>query len=83
MDLSSCHPNIVQYICQRLIIQINRRGSRRITMADLEAVRTSSQFSEYFTEVTWGNASALEKLISLLLIDQGPVTLSDIEGRWT
>ena len=83
MDLSSCHPNIVQYICQRLIIQINRRGSRRITMADLEAVRTSSQFSEYFTEVTWGNASALEKLISLLLIDQGPVTLSDIEALLT
>ena len=79
MDLSSCHPNIVQYICQRLIIQINQRGSRRITMADLEAVRTSSQFSEYFTEVTWGNASALEKVISLLMIDQEPITLKAIE----
>jgi hypothetical protein len=83
MDLSSCHPNIVQYICQRLIIQVNQRGSRRITMADLEAVRASSQFSEYFTEVTWGNASALEKVISLLLIDQGPVTLLDIEALLT
>ncbi|MBC7250304.1 MAG: orc1/cdc6 family replication initiation protein [Anaerolineae bacterium] len=79
MDLASCHPNLVQYICQRLIIQINRRGSRRITMADLEAVRTSSQFNEYFTEVTWGNASALEKLISVLIIDRTPVTLTDIE----
>ncbi len=79
MSLSSCHPNIVQYICQRLIVQINRRGARRITMADLEAVRTSSQFSEYFTEVTWGNASALEKVVSLLMIDRGPVTLSDLE----
>lgn len=79
MGLSSCHPNIVQYICQRLIIQINRRGARRITMADLEAVRTSSQFSEYFTEVTWGNASALEKVVSLLMIDQGSVTLADLE----
>ncbi|MCR4405575.1 MAG: AAA family ATPase [Anaerolineae bacterium] len=79
MDLSSCHPNIVQYICQRLIIQINRRGARRITMADLEAVRNSSQFSEYFTEVTWGNATALEKIVSLLMIDQGPSTLADIE----
>lgn len=79
MDLASCHPNLVQYICQRLIIQINRRGSRRITMADLEAVRTSSQFNEYFIEVTWGNASALEKLISVLIIDRTPVTMSDIE----
>jgi hypothetical protein len=80
MDLSSCHPNIVQYICQRLIIHTNRRGSRQITTADLEAVRTSSQFSEYFTEVTWGDVSALEKVISLLLIDQGPTTLLNIEA---
>lgn len=83
MDLSSCHPNIVQYICQRLIIQINRRGARRITMADLEAVRHSSQFSEYFTEVTWGNATALEKIVSLLMIDQGPFTLTDIKAFLT
>jgi hypothetical protein len=79
VDLSACHPNIVQYICQELIICINRRGDRVITMADLAAIGNSSQFSEYLIEVIWGNATPLERLITLLLLDQPGATFAQIE----
>jgi len=78
IDLSACHPNLVQYICQELIVQINSRGDRLITLADLDTIESSSQFSEYFVKVMWGNSTALERLITLLILDEPSVTPAQI-----
>lgn len=78
MDMSSCHPNMVQYICQQMIQAINLRGSREVKLADLNAVAQSGTFREFFIEVTWGNATALEKMISLLMIDHESATLGQL-----
>lgn len=78
MDFSSCHPNIVQYICQRLIQAVNARGARVLKLADLTSVAESGSFREYLLEVVWGNATALEKMISLLMIPQPETTWSQI-----
>ncbi len=78
VDISACHPNLVQYICQQLIAQLNVRGDRLVTLADLDAITSSAQFSEYFVEVMWGNATALERLITLLMLDRPSVTLAQI-----
>ena len=81
MELSSCHPNVVQYICQELILRINARGDRFIALADLEAIASSSQLGEYMIEVMWGNTNALERLITLLMILERPsATLAQIEA---
>lgn len=81
INLSSCHPNLVQYICQELIIRINARGNRFITLADLEAIGNSRQFNEYLIEVMWGNTTALERLITLLImVDTPHATLTEIEA---
>jgi hypothetical protein len=81
VELSSCHPNVVQYICQELILRINTRGDRFITQADLEAIANSSRLSEYMIEVMWGNTNALERLITLLIILERPsATLEQIEA---
>jgi hypothetical protein len=81
MSLSSCHPNVVQYICQELIVRINTRGDRFITQADLDAIANSSRLSEYMIEVMWGNTNALERLITLLIILERPsATLAQIEA---
>lgn len=79
IELSSCHPNLVQYTCQKLITEINERRSRTVTLNDLAAVRDSSPFSEYFLEVMWGNSSAFEKTITLLLLERDGVTFAEIE----
>jgi hypothetical protein len=77
--LSSCHPNMVQYLCQQLILEANARHSRLISPADLEKVRHSSSFQEYFLEVTWGNSSPLEQAITLLIYEQPSVSYVDIQ----
>jgi hypothetical protein len=78
VEIAACHPNIVQYICQRLIERINQRRERLILRSDLEAVSQSAQFAEYFSEVSWGYANTLERLITLLMLDQPEVTGSEI-----
>jgi hypothetical protein len=81
VDISSCHPNIVQYICQRLLQAINARGSRVIKLTDLAAVAESGTFREFLLEVVWGNATALEKMISLLMIPQPMTALSQLDEK--
>lgn len=76
--LSSCHPNLVQYLCQQLILEANSRHSRQVTPADLMHVRHSSSFHEYFLEVTWGNTTPLERAITLLISDREQVSLSGL-----
>ena len=78
IHLSSCHPNLVQYLCQQLILEANSRHSRLVTPADLKHVRHSSSFHEYFLEVTWGNTTALERAITLLIADHSSVTLGEL-----
>jgi hypothetical protein len=79
INLSSCHPNLVQYLCQQLILEANSRHSRLVTPADLRQVRHSSVFHEYFLEVTWGNTTALEQAITLLIADQESVSFGEIQ----
>jgi photosystem II stability/assembly factor-like uncharacterized protein len=79
VDLSACHPNLVQHICQQLIVQINSRGDRLISAADLDTIEGSSQFSECFVKVMWGDGTALERLITLLMLDKASFTPAQIE----
>ncbi len=67
--LSGCHPNIVQAICQLLIERINQRQERVIRASDLVQVRDSTEFRDLFFEVSWGNATTLERLITVLMAE--------------
>jgi hypothetical protein len=78
VELAAGHPNIVQYICQKLIERINQRRERLITRDDLNAISESTQFAEYFAEISWGNATALERLITLLMLDHPEVTIGEV-----
>ncbi len=77
VDLTACHPNLVQYICQQLIVQLHARDDRFITLADLESIAGSTPFSEYFVQVMWGNTTPLERLITLLMLDQPSITVDE------
>jgi hypothetical protein len=66
-------------LCQQLILEANERHSRQITLADLEKVRHSSSFHEYFLEVSWGNTSPLEQVITLLIAGEERITFGDIQ----
>ena len=64
IDLSSCHPNIAQWMCDRLV---RSSVERRITQEVLEHVATMAEFQEQYVSTAWGDATALEKLISLVM----------------
>lgn len=78
VGLAAGHPNMVQYICQKLIERINQRRERVITCADVDAIGQSTEFAQYFAEVSWGNTTALERLITLLMLERPEVTLSEM-----
>jgi len=79
LDLSSCHPNLVQFLCAQLIERISGRGERRILMADLDAVATSSGFVDYYLGMLWGQAEPLERAITILG-DPAGFTMPDVEA---
>jgi hypothetical protein len=65
---TSGHPNVVQRLCQRLIVRLNRRGDRRLTLDDVEAVVANPHFLRRdFLSVYWERATALERLCSLVM----------------
>ena len=76
--LSSCHPNIVQYLCQALVAGISQRRERAITLDDLARVERQGEFRDFFLEVVWGEATPLEKIISLLALNRERVTQSEL-----
>ncbi|MBC8492597.1 MAG: hypothetical protein H8D43_02335 [Chloroflexi bacterium] len=67
-DFTSGHPNVVQRFCQRLIVRLNQRGDRRLTLDDIETVVADPDFLRNdFLSIYWERATALERLCSLVM----------------
>jgi HEAT repeat protein/nicotinamide riboside kinase len=79
ISLSSCHPRIVQLICQRLIEEINKERVRHISYEHLQRVSRDRAFQDQYVDSVWSSATSLERIITLLLNDDG-ATLSEIEA---
>lgn len=67
IDLSSCHPSIAQWLCDRLI---KTATQRRITVENLEQVAADPEFCRYFVQTAWSDSTPIEKLISLAVEGQ-------------
>jgi hypothetical protein len=71
---TSGHPNVIQRLCRRLIERLKEQDKRCITLDDLEAVIEDPGFQrEDFLSTYWEAATPLEKIISLLMSDNGEV----------
>jgi hypothetical protein len=67
-DFTSGHPNVVQRLCQRLIVRLNRRGDRCLTLDDVKAIVADPDFlRKDFLNIYWERATALERLCSLVM----------------
>jgi predicted Ser/Thr protein kinase len=67
INLSSSHPNIAQWLCDRLI---KTASVRRITLNNLENISADPEFRRHYVQTAWSDSTALEKLISLVV--EGP-----------
>ena len=66
---SSGHPNIVQRLCQRLVEQLNERQTRQLTIKDIDTVVSDPKFQRDSRDIFWERATVLEKLISLVMVE--------------
>jgi hypothetical protein len=68
--ITSGHPQLVQQLGDNLVHILNdREASNRVqlTPRDIEVVATSYDYREHYLETYWGQATKLERLISLTL----------------
>ena len=68
-DFSSGHPNVVQRLCQRLVEQLNERQTRQLTVKDVDIVVSDPKFQRDSRNIFWERATVLEKLISLVMVE--------------
>jgi len=74
IEYTSCHPSLVQWLCDKLLRTI---AARRITLENLQAILETPEFGRYFIETAWGDASPLEKIVSLVL-DRSAFEINDL-----
>ena len=65
---TSGHPNIVQRFCQHVMVRLNQRKSRTVTIDDIEAVVSDPEFlRKDFLNIYWEKATTLERLCTLIM----------------
>lgn len=71
---SSGHPQIIQFLGDQLIHALNDRlpvERGHANSADLLSVVESHRFAEHYLETYWGQATKLERLLSVILSQEG------------
>ena len=82
ISITARHPNIIQYICDRLIKEINQQQKRIIEETDLKKVIDSNKFYEYFENLIWGQSTDKEKLIIYLMWSYPEFTEADVRKEF-
>jgi len=78
---TSGHPSIVQNLCHRLVSKLKRNSNRRIYFDDVDAITKDSNFQRDFLNIYWENATLLEKIVSLVMIEQEEICTLDTVVR--
>ncbi|MGA1841664.1 MAG: AAA family ATPase [bacterium] len=65
-QISSCFPNLIQYICKRLIQLIASQKRRIIYPTDLAEVKKDPEFQDYLLSRFFTNLAPLDKAVTLI-----------------
>ncbi len=76
-ELTSGHPNLVQYVGRGLVEAANRRKDHRVTPVDLAMLQETSTFIDFYFDTVWGACRPLEKLVTLVA-PPGEFTLAQV-----
>lgn len=82
--LTSGHPQIAQYLGDKLVERLNEREPEdrsNLRNEDIQEIAETYEFKEHYVTTYWGQATNLEKLISLL-ITKGIGTPSEIIDKF-
>lgn len=63
IEATSCHPSLVQWMCDKLL---RSTKTRQITTADVAALASDPEYLRHYLETAWGDARPRERLVSVL-----------------
>jgi hypothetical protein len=76
---TSRQPNLIQFICKKLLEIEGKRNSNEITLDDVLAVEKSSEYRHHISDAFIINANPIEKLIVFCMLDYAEFTSEDIK----
>lgn len=80
---TSGHPQIVQFLGDRLVRSLDDRSDRRnldLSPEDVVSTTETFEFAEHYLETYWGQATAYEKAVSRIIAD-GANTSAEISAQ--
>jgi hypothetical protein len=80
-DISSCFPNLIQYVCKILIHLISSQRRRVIYSTDLAQVKRDPDFQDYLLSRFFTNLTPLGKVITLLMAGRQEMSVSLVDER--
>lgn len=81
--LTSGHPQIAQYLGDRLVRRLDAQSNRhelQLSAEDIVSVAETYQYAEHYLNTYWGQANALEREISLI-VASAPTPPSDLLSK--
>ncbi len=81
LKLTSRQPNLIQFICKKLVEIESKRNTNLITYNDLLEVEKSSEFRHYITDTFIINTNSLEALTVYCMLNFEEFTMKDIDAQ--
>lgn len=77
------HPELLQFLGDKIVAAVNERDRKDVFAHPDDVTRITGQFefAEQYLETYWGQATAEERVLSILLMD-GPQSLDEIRRRF-
>lgn len=77
IDVTSCHPNLVQILCHRIVqAAVDRRATREL----VDRIVEDREFQREFVETAWSESTPREKLVSLLSAED-TIAAGELQAR--
>lgn len=81
--VTSGHPQIVQYLGDRLVRRLDGKGNRRdleLTGADIQDETETYEFAEHYMNTYWGQATPFERAVTLAVAEE-PSPVGDLQAK--
>lgn len=81
-DSTDGHPELLQFLGDKIVSKVNGRDRTDVYASSMYVLDITNQFeyAEQYLETYWGQATALERVISVFLLS-GSKTVAEISGR--
>jgi hypothetical protein len=76
---TSRQPNLIQFMCKKLIEIVEKRNANEITFEDILEVEKSAEYRNYISDTFIWNAIPIEKLVSFCMLDCDQFTFKEID----